>query len=348
MIRMINRREFLPLAGAGAVLAPTIVAGCATSTEPDPLSIPGTIAFQRVTSSRSDIYIMDWSADNQINLTADIPGSSSAPFWSPDGSAIFFDRIVDGNRFIARIDDLTNPSESLATVVDLEGDQLWPIVHSEGELLVYHHLETPGSTAGYLAAYDMNSSSVISMTENVVGNAGDNERGRSEDKQFLPGDRKVVFTGYAPKVGIFDPDTGEVVNPYEAYGTETGLYQVNTNSVCIPSVGSRCFGTGMTPSGGHDIIVSWELMGNGTTTSLHRHVQRMTKTREMGDIIQFNDNYIMLVSFKPGHVTSSTLSTIAFINIGHGEKNNVRISTARFQNMEGNNYWPRHTFTEHF
>ena len=190
MSEKMKRREFLPLAGVGAVLAPTILTSCSSPTESEPLYVPGTIAFERRPSYSSDetqrnIYIMDWSAETQINLTAEIPGSQGRPFWSPDGTELYFDTVLDGKGFIQIITDLTDPEGSLETILNLpEGHQVYPIVHPNGNLLVYS--QTNGLdrySSGVLVAYDMSSGQELSRNETAFSGMINNNN--SNDRQFL-------------------------------------------------------------------------------------------------------------------------------------------------------------------
>ena len=288
MSEKMNRRNFLPLAGAGAIMAPTILTSCSAPTAPDPISIPGTIVFQRTTSSGSDIYIMDWSAETQINLTADIPGNHGRPFWGPDGMSLYFDSEVDGKSSISRISDLANPAGSLETIVDEEGHQIHPQVHPDGNLLVYS--QTTGMSVisnGLLVAYDLNSDQEISRTTNCIIKVGDNSF--PVDRDFLPGERTMIVTG-VPGVGIYHPDTG-VVEPYVLSNNPNN---VTLNSVAVCSNGTTCYGIGMSspyPSelalslGDFDTIAAWDLQGEGSVRSVDVNGQENVKTRVMGDLI---------------------------------------------------------------
>jgi len=345
MTNKMNRREFLPLAGAGAVLAPTIIAGCSTSTEPDPLSIPGTIVFERDASYESDnrnIYIMDWSTETQINLTADLPGSQGRPFWSPDGLKLYFDSIVDGNCAICRINDLTDPSGSLETIVDEEGHQTYPIVHPDGNLLVYSQTNNLDKlTSGIMVAFDMNSGQELSRTEAQVGRVLDNNK--PNDRAFIPGERKVIVTG-APNVGIFDPDTGTI----ETYEFNSIRYSAMViHSVAITSDGLTAYGLGLDT---HDRILRWGTQpGERNVVGLARNLQIGARMRIMADLIELPGEYILLSSCRPAYVVSSTDPwKIGYTKLGKSSDiANNSANTILFDNMLGSNYWPRFTMVEH-
>jgi len=342
MTKMLNRREFLPLAGAGAIMAPTIITGCSTSTEPDPISIPGTIAFQRVTSYSSDIYIMDWSAEHSISLTANIPGKHARPFWGPGGQSLYFDSEVEGKNSINRINDLTDPVESLESVVNEAEHQFQPIVHSGGELLIYSlKADSNPLTNAKLVAYDLSSDTVISMSENTTGLVDDYTK--PEDKKFLPGERRVLFTGSYPVVGIFDPDTGGVEN----HDFTSNTRSLAPDSIAITSSGT-VYATGLAFSN-YDSIMTWDIV-HRSIRNIHTVLDRfVARSRMMTDLIERPDEHIMLLSCRTGYPQHGTPWKMGYINLGNPDtiSDSKRYTTVAFDNLDGDNFWPRFTSAEH-
>jgi len=341
MTNMMNRREFLPLAGTGAILAPTILTNCSPPTLPDPVSFPGTIAFQRVTSYSSHIYIMDWSAETQVNLTEDIPGFHGRPFWSQDGSKLYFDSEVNGKNSIYRLNDLTDPAGSLEEVVSEAGHQYHPIIHQDDNLLVYSHKYNNGDAYGCLAAVDLDTGQVISITDNSVERTGDNSR--SVDKAFLPGERSVFFTGYQD-TGTYDPDTGAVEQLIWASNPDDTFL----HSVAFTSDGSIGYGVGLTNGGTfREIFVEIDLLNDNGMRRLWIGSKTNTRERQMIDLVESSDNKVFLCSRRQAASTYSGGANgpwkIGYLKLDK----NKQVSTARFDNMDGDNYWPRFTPIEY-
>jgi len=346
--KRLTRREAFPLLGS-LVAAPTILTGCSSPTESEPLWVPGTIAFERRPSYSSDetqrdIYIMDWSAETQINLTADIPGSQGRPFWSPDGTALYFDSIVDGNSFIQRISDLTNPTGSLETIVDEEGHQSGPIVHSDGNLLVYCQTDSLHELiSGTMVAYDIDSGQEISRSGvTVVRVLGNNV---SNNREFMPGQRKMMCTG-VPSVGVFDPDTGSV----EAYEFDSIPYSDYTKMYSVSHTQDGLFAYALATVGNFvDTLCSWNTApGSRNVDMLDLKNIHGPRTRQMSEIIALPKQNIMLFSCRPGYVASTDPWKIGLTQLGTPPHTaGERFTTVAFDNMTGSNYWPRHTFTEH-
>ncbi|MFC1499443.1 TolB family protein [Candidatus Zixiibacteriota bacterium] len=353
MSENMNRREFLPLAGVGAIMAPTIITGCSSKTlsASDPISIPGTIAFERNTGLDRHVYIANWNAETRINLTADIPGKHGRPCWSPDGSALYFDSEVDGKSSIKRINDIADPVGSLETIVDDEGHQIHPQVHPDGDLLVYTQMTTLSIISnGCLVAYDMSSSQEISRTGNCITKAGDDSQ--SVDRAFVPGERNMIVTG-VPGEGLYDPDTG-VVEPYEFILNSD---DISMNTVAFSSDGTFCYGLGMTnlgvdefgiDFGDYDVLVRWEFQGERKVVILDENSQVDVKSRKMGELIELPEQLVMLCSCRVGLVDSEDLWRIGYCNLGDpGNIKPKKISIAAFDNMFGDNSWPRYTTVEH-
>jgi len=342
MSEKMKRREFLPLAGAGAIMAPTILSSCSTSTGPGKLSIPGTIAFERDTAYEGgdrDVWIMDWTTETQINLTADIPGSHGRPYWSQDGTALYFDSVVDGKSFIQKMNDLTDPVGSLEVIVNEAGHQLYPIVHPDGNLLVYSQMDSLNVlSSSSIVAYDMSLGQEISRTEeNVVRVINNNN---PNDRAFIPGERNVICTG-VPSVGIFNSDTGEI-EPYEF--DDTHHSNISIHSVAITSDGLTAYGLGQT---NFDRILRWN------TQPGSRYIETLDSTqggkiRMLADLIESPEETVMLSGCRLGYVSSTSYWKIGYTDVSKpGNRSGQRFSTASFNNMTGSNYYPRHTFTEH-
>jgi len=350
----LTRREALPLLGS-LVAAPTILTGCSSPTESKPLWVSGTIAFERRPSygsdeTQRDIYIMDWSAETQINLTADIPGSQGRPFWSPDGTALYFDSVVDGNSFIQRISDLTDPSGSLETIVNEEGHQSNPMLYSDNNLLVYNQTtDLDINTYGAVVAFDMGSGQEISRSETVGRKVLDNNR--SSDRAFIPGERKVMCTLMAEagsqSIGIFDPDTGNI----EGLEFDNASSSQEIHSIGVTSDGLIAYGFSVRGSFElYDRVLRWGMQPG------ERDVERLDSSRAGGkvranaDLIELPEENILLSMYRPGYISSiSTPWRIGYTRVGGPSSSSLEIgNTAAFPNMlNSSNYWPRHTFTEH-
>ncbi|MFC1529421.1 TolB family protein [Gemmatimonadota bacterium] len=355
MTNKMNRREFLPLAGAGAVLGPTLLSSCSDPTSPEPVFIPGTIAFERRPLYSSDetqrnIYIMDWSAETQINLTADIPGSQGRPFWSPDGTALYFDSIVDGKGFIQRINDLTDPVGSLETIVNEAGHQSHPMVYSDNNLLIYNQTTDLDINAyGAVVAFDLNSGQEISRCDATGKKVLDNNR--SSDRAYIYGERKVLCTKMSNMgthgIGVFEADTGAL----EAFVFDDDPGDIDIHSVAVTSDGLSAYGITFAGSFGvFDMIVRWGIQpGERDVYRLNSIRQDIAKARANADIIELPNSNILLSMFRPGYISSSTKPwKIGHTDLGTSSSLAAEVdNTAAFPNMTGSNYWPRHTFTEH-
>ncbi|MFC1529422.1 TolB family protein [Gemmatimonadota bacterium] len=341
MTRTMNRREFLPLAGAGAILSPTILMSCSNPTSPERISIPGTIAFQRVVSSSSDIYIMDWSAETQINLTEDISGQHGRPFWGVDGSTLYFDSEVEGKRSIYRIDDVSDPAGSLQRITDEAGHQCQPIVHSDGKLLVFNQKTNLTDYHGCLVAYDMDTHQVVSMSDTLTGWVADDDK--SEDKHFLPGESKVLFTAVAPAQGILNTETGDI----EAYEFDSNTRNVTLHSFALLPDGSYGYGNGVDQYGG-ETFIKWSCReGMRNVETLDRRSWRDDKSRKMMSYIDYDTDGIILLSrrLSTGTIQAKVQGNWKIGYIKLGEKD---INEAAFDNMTGENYWPSFTTVEYF
>ncbi|MFC1499536.1 TolB family protein [Candidatus Zixiibacteriota bacterium] len=340
MSAKMNRREFLPLAGAGAIMAPTIITGCSSPTEPGPLYVPGTITFERETTSGRNIYITDWTGEAQINLTEQIPGNHGRPFWGPDGFTLYFDTELDGENYINRISDLTNPAGSLERVVDEAGYQFQPIVHSNGNLIVYRQKANLSDNEGKLVAYDMGSNTVISMSESTTGLVNDYRT--PEDLKFLAGERRVLFTGAYPSVGIFDPDTGGV----EHYEFQSNPRELVPDSLAVSSQNS-IYATGL-GFGQYDSLFKWDFEEK-IVNRFHVYLERARpRARIMADLIELPKEHILLFSCRPGLPSATSPWLIGYTNLGDPEgAPPTKVNTLAFENMLGDNYWPRYTTVEH-
>ena len=99
-----------------------------TEPEPSALDIPGTVVFASDRSGDWDIYMTGLNSEEQTNITPNSPADDSYPIWTANGQKMVFSSDRNGSFELYRINNVTDPENSLEQLTNLEATS---IVHPE-------------------------------------------------------------------------------------------------------------------------------------------------------------------------------------------------------------------------
>ncbi|MFC1628186.1 TolB family protein [Gemmatimonadota bacterium] len=187
MSEKINRREFLPLAGAGETLKGKVfliltvsaiglssITGCSTQSPPTTIDhtidLPGTIVFSSNNGANVDLYMSRFDGEQAINLTPDTYESEeNYPIWVDNGQKIVFVSDRDGNPELYRINNVQNPETSLEQLTDLDGKILTsPELFPGGNSVLFFYQPGDNSSLNQLIKLDL-STGLVEHVADVEG-----------------------------------------------------------------------------------------------------------------------------------------------------------------------------------
>lgn len=164
MSEKMNRREFLPLAGAGAILAPTIITGCSSDTlnasGSGEIDLPGTVVFASDRGGSWNLFISRFNSESQTQLTHGGYGEiNSYPIWADNGQKIIFVSDRSGYSNIYRINNVLDLENSLEKLTDLEGEVWYLELSPTGQFVLYMY-KPAGELKAQVHKLDLSSSQI--------------------------------------------------------------------------------------------------------------------------------------------------------------------------------------------
>ena len=180
------------------------------------------ILFVSSRDGNNEIYIMDETGNQQINLTTN-SGFNFRPMWFPNGNHILFVQIFDSYRdvFIMDIDGRNQTNLSMSNDLDME-----PHISSDGTKIVYR------SRRGYDDIYtmDIDGSNQVQLT--------DNDRYVSEP-QFSPDMSKITYVSRDDdgnnQIFIMDGDGSNKMNLTDTLGGGGPQFSPDGNKISFYS-----------------------------------------------------------------------------------------------------------------
>ncbi|MFC1629015.1 hypothetical protein ACFL3H_07875 [Gemmatimonadota bacterium] len=257
MSEKMNRREFIPLAGAGAILAPTILSACSVAGPGDPEPIPGTVAYSTDRRGKWDIIVSDMQSETVLEITKDTPGNHRHPVLGPDGE-LYFDSDDGVNKYdegttsvINRISNLRDPQGSMETIIATEERTSIPEL-VDGKIVHYSKVDKWSPTAN-IRSYDSGTITNLAEISGIVS-----------EMKLVPGTQKMfVLTG---GLNTLDLESGS----YDRYlfNLSPGSEDYNVagfESVAVASNG-RAYSAAARPERRFYHIYSWDF-NNPTNVS---------------------------------------------------------------------------------
>ena len=167
---------------------------------PDGTQITYTRGYQEGARWLAHVWIANADGTDTEKLTHD-DISDRIPRWSPDGETIFFDRFIDGERFIARMNRAGKKEKALTPGGSWDFS---PVISPDGTRLAYVALET-------IVIADIDAANPRSVIPNVYWNGGLDWSPDGKRFAFVRGDQSHTMLVIADTSGLNE----EVVFDYE-------------------------------------------------------------------------------------------------------------------------------------
>lgn len=304
MSEKMNRREFLPLAGAGAILAPTILSACSVTGPEELEPIPGTVAYSTNMRGKWDIIVSDMQSEIVHEVTKDIPGNHQHPVWGSDGT-LYFDS-NDGEIYydkgsatvINSVSNIIDPQGSIETIIGGEGRASIPEL-VDGKIVHYFKADRWAQTSS-IRSYD---SGTITDLAEITGTVS--------EMTLVPGTQKMlVLAGKLHTLdlesGSYDPHTFDLPPGSENYNV------AGWESVAVASDGTA-YAAAQRPERRFYHVYSWDF--NNPTNVVSKRtmiVPDMSQWYDFRVVSVRGEDYLFMsymadVSYNKKHFIASIL-----------------------------------------